>query len=211
MPIGLTNGVVMDVRYLETQLPAFANDASWQVWIGLGRPGRRGPAAAQGRAAHPERAQSRRPRRPSSPGRVPALALLLLLACAVAGAALAVGGTAISISASSRRRSYEIAALRAVGVSRRSLLRAQRPGATPVVGDGRRAGRAHRADRRPARHAGHPRVLRPHPDHARLLPAGPSDAVFAGAFVVLLSVTAVIAARALIGIAVPSRLREAET
>ena len=34
--------------------------------------------------------------------------------------------------------------------------------------------------------------------------------IFAGAFVVLLSVTAVIAARALISIAVPARLREAE-
>jgi hypothetical protein len=34
--------------------------------------------------------------------------------------------------------------------------------------------------------------------------------IFAGAFVVLLSVTAMVAARALIGIAVPARLREAE-
>ena len=54
----------------------------------------------------------------------PALALLLLLGCAVAGTVLAVGGTAISVSASSRRRSYELAALRTIGISTRMLLRA---------------------------------------------------------------------------------------
>jgi putative ABC transport system permease protein len=54
----------------------------------------------------------------------PALALPLLLGCAIAGTVLAVGGTAISVSASSRRRSFELAALRAIGISRSALLRA---------------------------------------------------------------------------------------
>ena len=53
----------------------------------------------------------------------PALALRLLLVCAIVGAFLAAGALAISVAVTGRRRSYELAALRAVGVPRRALLR----------------------------------------------------------------------------------------
>jgi ABC-type antimicrobial peptide transport system permease subunit len=136
---------------------------------------------------------------------------LLLLACAVAGAALAVGGTAISISASSRRRSYEIAALRAVGVSRRSLLRASVLEQLLLLGTGVVLGVPTGLI---AARLAMP-VIPEFADHTPITldysPRALPTLIFAGAFVVLLSVTAVIAARALIGIAVPARLREAET
>ncbi len=51
----------------------------------------------------------------------PALGLLLLLVCAVAAAVLAVGGTAVSLLADARRRLFELAALRVIGVPRRTL------------------------------------------------------------------------------------------
>ena len=53
----------------------------------------------------------------------PALGLLLLLACAIAAAVLAVGGTAVALLADGRRRSFELAALRVVGVRQRTLRR----------------------------------------------------------------------------------------
>ncbi|MGH8835336.1 MAG: FtsX-like permease family protein, partial [Actinomycetes bacterium] len=51
----------------------------------------------------------------------PGLALRLLLAVAAAAAVLATGATAIDLYATSRRRTYELAALETVGASRRTL------------------------------------------------------------------------------------------
>ena len=122
MPIGLTNGVVMDVRYLETQLPAFANDADWQVWIGPDAPAdavqRLRKAGLLVQSVH-----SLGSRETELARQAPALALFLLLACAIIGSVVAVGGTAIAITASARRRSRETAALRVVGVPGRALYR----------------------------------------------------------------------------------------
>jgi putative ABC transport system permease protein len=209
LPFVLDDGAIMNVQFLMNELPAFTSEANWQVWIGPKAPA---DALARLRAAgfeiqnvHSESA------RVTVLGRqAPALALLLLLVCAVAGAVLAVGGTAISISASSRRRSYEIAALRAVGVSRRALLRASIAeqllllGTAVVLGvpTGLLAARLAMpvipefADSTPITLLYTPRVL--------------PTVIFAGAFVVLLTLTAFIAARALMRIAIPGRLREVE-
>ena len=46
------------------------------------------------------------------------------MVCAIAGSILAVGGTAIAIASTGRRRSFELASLRAIGIRRRTLLRA---------------------------------------------------------------------------------------
>ncbi len=54
----------------------------------------------------------------------PALALLLFVAVAGLGAVLAAGGTVLSLHLAGRRRSYEIASMRAVGVPRRTLVAA---------------------------------------------------------------------------------------
>jgi hypothetical protein len=209
LPVVLDNGVVMNVQYLQDELPAFASEADWFVWIGSHAPADwRQRLAAAGIQVVGQHTQQQRAAQLAR--QAPALALLLLLACALAGAVLAVGGTAISISASSRRRSYELAALQVVGVSRRSLLRASvieqllLLGTAVVLGvpTGFIAARLTMpiipefADITPVPLAYTPRVA--------------VTALFAAAFIALLLVTAVIAARALIRIAVPARLREAE-
>jgi putative ABC transport system permease protein len=209
LPALLDNGVLMDTTFVQTELPAFAGEANWQVWLS--------PSAPQDAVARLTAAGLQLQSAQSEHARVivlgrqgPALSLLLLLACAVAGAVLAVGGTAISISASSRRRSYEIAALQAVGVSRRSLLRASvleqllLLGTAVVLGvpTGLLAARLAMpvipefADTTPIALRYTPQVL--------------PTLLFAAAFVVLLTATALLAAGALMRIAVPSRLREAE-
>ena len=209
LPVVLGDGLIMDVRYLTTELPGFTGEAQWQVWLGPDA-----PADALKRldaAGLPvEHVRSERARLHQLGRQGPALALLLLLVCAIAGTALAVGGTAISISASSRRRSYEIAALRVVGIGRRALLRAGAIeqllllGAAAVLGVPTGLTAAvlampvipEFADTTPI-------TLHYRPDWALTL-------LFALAFIVLLTVTAVVAARGLIRAAIPSRLREAE-
>ena len=121
LPAVLSDGVIADLRTLTNELPGFLAEAHWQVWLGSQAPG---DALARLRGAGLRIGGVRTvPARVRQLGRQgPALALLLLLACAVAGAVLAVGGTAASIRAASRRRSYQIAALRTVGVKPRSLL-----------------------------------------------------------------------------------------
>lgn len=208
LPAVLDDGVMMDVRYLSSELPAFTTEATWQVWIGPHAPP---DAVARLRAAgfEVEGVQQVSTRIGELSRQGPALALLLLLACAIAGAVLAVGGTAISVSAGSRRRSYEIAALEAVGVRRQSLLRAGvieqllLLGTAVVLGvpTGLIAARLAMP------------VIPEFADHTpialRYTPHWLPTLAFAAGFVVLLSLTALVAARALIRLALPSRLREA--
>lgn len=209
LPAVLDDGVIMDVRYLLSELPGFSTEAQWQVWLGDRAP----PDALKRLDAagiHVENVRSERRRQIQLGRQGPALALLLLVVCALAGTALAVGGTAISISASSRRRTYEVAALRAVGVTRRSLFGASATeqalllGAAAVLGipAGWVAARLTMpvipefADRTPIA--------------LRYVPAVIPTVLFAAAFVVLLTVTSLLAAGSLIRTALPSRLREAE-
>ena len=209
LPVVLDDGLLMDVRYLTTELPGFTGEAQWQVWLGPHAPAdalKRLTAA--GLPVEHVRTEQARLHQLGRQG--PALALLLLLVCAIAGTALAVGGTAISISASSRRRSYELAALRVVGIGRSALLRAGAIeqllllGAAALLGVPSGVVAALVAMPVIPEFADHtPITLRYRPDWTLTL-------LFALAFIVLLTVTAVIAARGLIRAAIPSRLREAE-
>jgi putative ABC transport system permease protein len=209
LPAVLDDGVVFDVRYLLAELPGFVSEANWQVWIGPHAPGdalQRLTAAGfqiQGVRTHHARV--------TVLGRqAPALALLLLLACAIAGAVLAVGGTAISISANGRRRSYEIAALQAVGTSRGSLLAASVAEQLLLLGTAVLLGVP--TGLLAARLA--MPVIPEFADHTpitlRYTPQWGPTLAFAGAFVLLLAITAFIAAWGLLRIAVPARLRESE-
>ena len=140
----------------------------------------------------------------------PALALLLLLVCAIAGAVLAAAGTAISISASSRRRSYEIAALHAVGLPRPALLRAGIVeqllllGAAVLLGvpTGLLAARLAMP------------VIPEFSDHTpvvlRYTPQWLPTVAFIAALAILVTLTATVGARGPIRHAVPALLREAE-
>jgi ABC-type antimicrobial peptide transport system permease subunit len=140
----------------------------------------------------------------------PALALLLLLVCAVAGAVLAAGATAIAITASGRRRSYELAALRAIGVPRRSLLRASVTEQLLLLGTavllGVPTGLLAARLAMPAI----PEFATSTPVALRYTPGLLATSLFVCAFVLLLVLTALVAGRALLRAAVPARLRTVE-
>ena len=209
LPQVLDEGVLMDASSVMSLLPAFRTEASWQVWLSPSAP----PDALQ-RLAHAGLAVQRvttTAEREAFLGRQgPALSLLLLLASAIVGAVLAAVGTAVSIGASARRRSYELAALHAVGVRRASLFRAAVaeqslllltalaigiPGgllaaflALPVI----------------------PEFATETPVALVLVPYLPPVLVFAAAFVLLVLVAAVVSAAAVLARSGPGRLREAE-
>jgi hypothetical protein len=209
LPVVLATGVMVDLNSLESQLPGFFYEADWQVWLGSRAPP---DALARLRAVglEPGTVHSLSDRVRQLSRQAPALALLLLLGCAVAGAVLAAGGTAVSISAAGRRRSYELAALRAVGADRGALLRAGvleqllLLGSAVVLGlpTGLLAARLAMpiipefADRTPITLQYTPQWL--------------PTVAFAAAFVVILVVVALLAGRGLLRAALPARLREAE-
>jgi hypothetical protein len=123
LPVVLDDGVMFDASFLDAELPAFASEAAWSVWLGP-----HAPSDASQRltaAGLTLGGVTRTHSRVVLLGRQgPALSLILLLACAIVGSVVSIGGTAISIAASSRRRSFEMAALRVVGVGSAALYRA---------------------------------------------------------------------------------------
>ena len=138
-----------------------------------------------------------------------ALALLLLVACAIAGAVLAAGATALAVAVTGRRRSFELAALRAVGVTRRSLLRSCVFEQLILLGTGFVLGL-------PTGIVAARLALPEIPEFSDVTPV-PLDfrahvlaiTTFAAFVLAILVVTAILAGRALMRSAVPDRLREA--
>jgi hypothetical protein len=209
LPSVLEDGLMVDLKSIRTQLPGFDSEASWTIWLGPQAP----PDALQRLRAAGLVVQAGQ----TGPGRVtelgrqgPALALRLLVVCAIAGSVLAVGGTAIAIASTGRRRSFELASLRALGIKRRTLLRSSvieqllLLGAAVVLGV-------------PAGYLAARLTMPSIPEFADATPVAlhyePAllgVLLFTLAFVALLSLTAVLAGRALIRAAAPSRLREAE-
>ncbi|GAA2754357.1 FtsX-like permease family protein [Amnibacterium kyonggiense] len=120
VPVVLDDGVLVDLRSFQAALPTFAVDAQWSVWLGPRAPKDAVERLrAQGLVVDGGTSIAARDAELTRQG--PALALLLLAVCAVTGALLAMGGTAVSIGAAVRRRSYEAAALGTVGIRRGQL------------------------------------------------------------------------------------------
>lgn len=209
LPSVLDSGVMVDLSAVRAQLPSFDTEASWTIWLGPQAPP---DAIARLRAAGLvlDVGSTERGRLTELGRQGPALALRLLVVCAIVGSILAVGGTAIAIASTGRRRSFELASLRAIGIKRRTLLRASiieqllLLGAALVLGvpSGYLAARISMpsipefADSTPV-------ALHYQPSIAGVL-------LFALGFAVLLGVTSALAGRALMRAAAPSRLREAE-
>lgn len=209
LPSVLDSGVLVDLTGLRAQLPAFDTEASWSIWLGPNAPPDAiGRLRAAGLVLEAGASTSGRLRELGRQG--PALALRLLVVCAIVGSILAIGGTAIAIASTGRRRSFELASLRAVGISRRTLLGAcileqlLLLGAAVVLGVpvGYLAARWSM----PAI----PEFADTTPVALSYSPAPLGVALFALAFVLLLGITAVLAGRALLRAAAPARLREAE-
>lgn len=209
LPHVLDNGLVVDLNFLRDQLTDFDYEAHWSVWLGP-----RAPADALARlraAGLTLQNSSSTATRITELGRQgPALSLFLLLACAIIGAIVAVGGTAVAISASARRRSFETAALRAVGVRDAALYRGGvieqllLLGAAVVLGIPAGAYAARLA--MPVI----PQFADPTPIALHYVPPWRPITLFAFGFVLLVVLTAMIAARAVLRAARPGRLREAE-
>lgn len=122
LPLVGNGGSLVNLVALRRSAQELENDADWYVWLGPAAP----PDAIDrlrtaGITVDTVTTQAERLDQISREG--PALALRLLLVCAIVGALLAAGALAISVAVTGRRRSYELAALSAVGVPRRSLLR----------------------------------------------------------------------------------------
>ena len=208
LPVVLDTGAVADLDYLRVRLPNFDREATWSVWLGP-----HAPSDALGRLRHAgllvQNATSVTTRVGFLARQGPALGLLLLLVCAVAAAVLAVGGTAISLLADARRRLFELAALQVVGVPRHVLRRSAVAEQALLLGValvlGLPAGFVAAALVLPVV----PEFSDPTPVVMRYQPSVLLALACAGAFVVLLGVTATVAGRAMARAAVPSRLREA--
>jgi hypothetical protein len=123
VPRLLGTGGLADITAARASLPAFEQLSRQQVWLGRDAP----PDAL----ARLQRAglvlgtpDSVRERVRSLRQQGPALALELFLFASFACTALALAATVLALAAAGRRRSFELAALRTVGVRPRSLLAA---------------------------------------------------------------------------------------
>ncbi|HEU0190647.1 MAG TPA: ABC transporter permease, partial [Mycobacterium sp.] len=191
-------------------LPSFAAEATWQVWLGPAAPA----DAVQRLTSHGliVQGQHTTAQRADALAREgPALALRLLLACAVAAVLLAVAATVIAVLGSSRRRAFELAALRMVGVRRAALIRASFLEQLTLLGTalvlGVPAGWVAARLVMPAI----PEYSRATPLPSSYLPAVTPVVILFAALAAVLAAAALAAALALIRAAVPNRLREAGT
>jgi putative ABC transport system permease protein len=114
---------IADLDYARRALPNFEQFVTKQVWIGPDAPK---DAVRRVRAGGLQVLQTRTTagRRDLLARTAPALGLKLFAFAAAAAAILAAGATAVALYLSGRRRSFELAAMLAVGAQRRSLLAA---------------------------------------------------------------------------------------
>ena len=209
LPVVQDTGLLVDLSAIRAQLPGFDTEASWSIWLG--------PKAPPDALARLRKAglvldppQTERTRQNELARQGPALALRLLLICAIVGAILAVGGTAIAIASTGRRRSFELASLRALGIGRRVLLRAAVAEQLLLLGAAMLLGVP--AGYFAARLAmpSIPEFADTTPVRLHFEPSLTGVLIFAAAFCLLLAITAVLAGQLLMRAAAPSRLREAE-
>ncbi|HEY3629481.1 MAG TPA: FtsX-like permease family protein [Jatrophihabitantaceae bacterium] len=209
LPAVVDNGFLIDLRPVLEALPEFSTGARWEVWLGPHAP----PDAVTQLQRHGLLVQSEHTtgqRRAILGRQAPALALGVLLACAIAAAILCVAATATAAAASGRRRSFELAALRVLGVRRRALLRgsfleqAVLLGAAVIIGVPGGGVAAQLTTTRIPVYSDTTPVPMTYTVHLG------SIMIFAAILVVLLAATALTAAVALTRAAVPTRLREAE-
>ena len=209
LPSVLDAGVLVDLSGLRAQLPSFDIEASWSIWLGPEAPP---DAISRLRAAGlvVEAGATKAGRLSELARQGPALALRLLVVCAIVGSILAVGGTAIAIASTGRRRTFELASLRAVGIRRRTLLGACVLEQLLLLGAALLLGVP--AGYLAARWAmpSIPEFADRTPVALSYQPALSGVLLFALVFMLLLALTAVLAGRALLHAAAPARLREAE-
>jgi hypothetical protein len=208
LPRVLDDGALVDLSYLQPQLANLLSEARWEVWLSAAAP--RDALArlrAAGLAVDDVTSTDDRERVLAHEG--PPLALLLFVACAGAGAVLGAGTTLVAVAVSGRRRSLELAALRAIRVPVGALSRACVGEQLLLLGCGLLLGVP--AGLVAARLAmpSVPLFAEPTPLPLRYPVSLGAAALFLVISAALLFVCAVVAGRLLVRAAVPERLREA--
>lgn len=123
LPLARNQGNLVDLNYLQLSLPKFGDYAFAEVWLGKDAP----PDAIKRLEDVGITVQSKKTiaqRRDELDRSGASLGLLLFSFAAGAGALMAPAATAMAIFITARRRAFELAALMAVGVKRRVLVRA---------------------------------------------------------------------------------------
>jgi putative ABC transport system permease protein len=208
LPRLLDTGGLADIVAARDQLPAFDQLGQWQVWLG--------PSAPRDALAR-LRAAGLVPGRPDTAARHvrtlrqqgPALALQLFLFASFACSALALAAAALALAAAGRRRSFEMAALLAVGVRRGSLLRACVVEQLLLLGTGVLLGVASGLVGAAIALPAVPEYADKSPIPVVHVPSAGVVAGFAAALAVVVTGVAIVGGVALLRAAVPSRLREA--
>jgi len=208
VPRLLGTGGFADLAAARASLPAFDQLSRQQVWLGRDAP----PDALArlqraGLVLGTPDSVSEHVRSLRQQG--PALALQLFLFASFACTALALAATVLALAAAGRRRSFELAALRTLGVRRRSLLGACLGEQLILLGTGLLLGVI------PGLIAA--RVALPHlaefadtpPTPLSYAPSAVALLIFAASLTLAVIVAAVVGGIALLRAAAPSRLREA--
>jgi hypothetical protein len=208
LPRLLASGGWADLAAARDELPAFDRYGRWQVWLGKDAP-RDALSRLRAVGLVPGRPDTVASHVQSLRQQGPALALQLFLFASFACSALALAAAALALAAAGRRRSFEMAALLAVGVRRGALLRACVVEQILLLGTGVVLGVVPGL-------VGAAIALPAVPEYADTSPIpvlySPSTAVVAGfavALAVVVGAVAVVGGAALLRAAVPSRLREA--
>lgn len=209
LPVVGGNGLLVDLANLDATVIGSRTEARWSVWLGDEAPDDAVTRLTE--AGLLVNSTATFADRVDLLGRQgPALALRLLLVCAVAGATLAAGAVALAVALTARRRSFELAALAAVGVRRRSLFTACVGEQGIVLGAGLIVGVPAGVLAARLTSAVIPQFADPTPALLTVVPAAAPVAALALAATALVSVTAWLAGLAVMRGAVPARLREAE-
>lgn len=116
-------GELADLEYADRTATGAERQTDQQVWLAPGTP-RRVLTALAGHGIEVHGRETVGARRAELDRQGPALALLLFVVAAVAGLLLAVAAVVTTVYIGGRRRAYELAAMRTFGVPRRTLVRA---------------------------------------------------------------------------------------
>ena len=208
LPVVLDNGVVANLDYLRAHCPTSTASPPGGL-ARAARPGRRAGPAAGGRPARAARVHRGRPRRRSSAARDRPSGCCCCWCARSRRRCSPSAGRPSPLLADARRRLFELAALRVVGVRQRTLRRSAVAEQALLLGAALSPRPAVRVRGGRARAAGGADVLRSRPRWC-CATARPScwRSPARSAFAVLLWATAVVAGRALARAAVPARLRE---
>jgi hypothetical protein len=208
VPRLLGTGGLADISAARASLPAFDQLSVQQVWLGRDAPKdalQRLRSAGLVLGAPDSVSQHVQSLRQQGP----ALALQLFLFASFACAGLALAATVLALAAAGRRRSFELAALLAVGVRRSALLRACVTEQIALLGAGLVLGVVPGLVAAGVTLSNVPEFVDVPPIPLSYVPSPLALALFIVGLSALVIVVAVIGAVLLLRAAVPSRLREA--